>query len=355
MVSFDIFTDKNYKSYLLVPVALFIIFAILIFVYPGLTQGFDLKGGTTLNIRGAESAIDAQSLENTLRAQFELKDLSVLGVGNGAIVQFAYNETLEQAKSEVENAEALLETEPNNAKNAAQTALTTLAPYYKKTPPSGLDAESFVEFSREALIDSSETFQTQLQNLVKQEFNLGEEVQFQKIEVGPALGELFWDSAIKVFILALVLVIIVIFLFFREIVPSFAVIVAAILDIMGAMAGMSLFGIGLSLASIPAILMLVGYSVDTDILLTTRLLKRKEGTPGQRAAGSMKTGLTMTLTTLSAVTIMLVVSWQAQMLVVFEVAAVLMFGLITDLLSTWFMNAPILLWYAERKEKRRIY
>ena len=180
-------------------------------------------------------------------------------------------------------------------------------------------------------------------------------MQFQKIEVGPALGELFWDSAVKVVILAFILIIIVIFFFFREIIPSLAVILSAILDILGAMAGMALFGIGLGLASIPALLMLIGYSVDTDILLTTRLLKRKEGSPGQRAAGSMKTGLTMTFTTLAAVIIMMLVSWQAQMLVVFEVAAVLLFGLITDLLSTWLMNAPILLWYAEKKEKRRLY
>ena len=38
---------------------------------------------------------------------------------------------------------------------------------------------------------------------------------------------------------------------------------------------MSLLGIPLSLASVGALLMLIGYSVDTDILLTTQGSKKK--------------------------------------------------------------------------------
>ncbi len=71
---------------------------------------------------------------------------------------------------------------------------------------------------------------------------------------------------------------ITVFIIFRDFVPSLAVILAALSDIIIAIGGMSLFGIPLSVASVGAILMLIGYSVDTDILLTTRILKRKEGT-----------------------------------------------------------------------------
>jgi len=148
-------------------------------------------------------------------------------------------------------------------------------------------------------------------------------------------------------------VILVIFVVFREIVPSLAVIGAATFDVLAALAAMAVLGIPLSLASIPALLMLVGYSVDTDIMLTTKVLKRRDADPRTRAQDSLLTGLTMTGTTLVAVAFMTVLSFYAQIFVVFDLAVVLFFGLIGDLISTWFMNAPVLLWYAEKKAKRR--
>ena len=65
----------------------------------------------------------------------------------------------------------------------------------------------------------------------------------------------------------------------------------------------------------------------------------------------MKTGLTMTFTTLAAVTAMVLISYFSQIMFIFEVAIVILFGLIADLISTWFMNAPVLLLYAEKKQK----
>ena len=115
---------------------------------------------------------------------------------------------------------------------------------------------------------------------------------------------------------------------------------------------MAVFKVPLSLATIPALLMLVGYSVDTDIMLTTRLLKRREGTAADRTIGAMKTGLTMTFTTLAALTVMLSISFFNQITIIFEIAAVIFFGLLGDLISTWMMNAPILLWYVEKKKER---
>jgi preprotein translocase subunit SecF len=44
----------------------------------------------------------------------------------------------------------------------------------------------------------------------------------------------------------------------------------------------NLLGMKLSSAGIVSFLMLIGYSVDTDIMLTTRLLKSGEGSLNQR-------------------------------------------------------------------------
>ena len=100
---------------------------------------------------------------------------------------------------------------------------------------------------------------------------------------------------------------IVVFIIFRTFVPSIAVVISAFADIAFAAAMMDVFGIVLSLGTVAALLMLIGYSVDTDILLTTRLLKRK-GELGDKIKDAMKTGMTMTLTTLAALIALFVVS-----------------------------------------------
>ena len=122
-----------------------------------------------------------------------------------------------------------------------------------------------------------------------------------------------------------------------------------IFDVVAGLAGMALLNIPLSLTTLPALLMLVGYSVDTDIMLTSRMLKERSGTPGERATTSMKTGLTMTGTTLAALVAMILISYFYQIEVIYHISAILFFGLIGDVIATWLMNAPILLWFVERK------
>ncbi|WP_321421988.1 protein translocase subunit SecF [uncultured Methanobacterium sp.] len=145
---------------------------------------------------------------------------------------------------------------------------------------------------------------------------------------------------------------ITVFIIFRNVIPSLAVIFAALSDIIIAVGGMSLFGIPLSIASVGALLMLIGYSVDTDILLTTRILKRKEGTVTERAIDAMKTGLTMAAAAIgSMVALYLVVVFMipaAQTLA--DIAAVLIIGLIADIMATWLMNLGILRWYVEARK-----
>ena len=142
---------------------------------------------------------------------------------------------------------------------------------------------------------------------------------------------------------------ITVFIVFRNVVPSVAVILAALSDIIIALGGMSLFGIPLGIASVGALLMLIGYSVDTDILLTTRVLKRREGTINERATYAMKTGFTMAAAAIgSMVTLYLVVIIfipYAQTLSL--IASVLIIGLTADILATWLMNLGILRWYME--------
>jgi preprotein translocase subunit SecF len=130
-------------------------------------------------------------------------------------------------------------------------------------------------------------------------------------------------------------------------VPSIAVIFAAFADIVMTLAVVNLLGLQLSSAGIVAFLMLIGYSVDTDILLTTRVLRRKTESVNNAIYSAFKTGITMTLTSIAAVTIALfIVSGFGSILN--QIFTILLIGLIFDIFNTWVTNAGMIKWYAEK-------
>ena len=141
---------------------------------------------------------------------------------------------------------------------------------------------------------------------------------------------------------------IVIFILFRTFIPSIAVVFAALADIIMSVAVVDLLGIKLSSAGIAAFLMLIGYSVDTDILLTTRVLKKKEGSVNERIYGSFKTGIFMTFTGLAAVlpAFFIVTGLPDSFRQIFLILAI---GLFADIINTWLTNASIIKWYAQVK------
>ena len=94
--------------------------------------------------------------------------------------------------------------------------------------------------------------------------------------------------------------------------------------------------------------MLIGYSVDSDILLTMRVLKR-QGKLEEKLAGAFHTGIIMTSTTLAAVLSLWIVSGLGQIETIRDMAAVLLVGLLLDIMNTWITNATLLKWYAEMK------
>jgi len=163
---------------------------------------------------------------------------------------------------------------------------------------------------------------------------------------GSALSESFYNELMMALIIAFFLMAIVVFIIFRTTIPSLAVIFAAFSDIVITLAIIDFFGIRLSTAGIAAFLMLIGYSVDTDIMLTTRLLKRKESFLLERMKEALRTGLTMTITSIAAV-------FSAYLIIVSPVLKqlflILTIGLCIDLITTWLGNASLLKWYCDKK------
>tara|TARA_Y100000031_G_C7931710_1_gene253012 strand:- start:102 stop:425 length:324 start_codon:yes stop_codon:yes gene_type:complete len=104
-----------------------------------------------------------------------------------------------------------------------------------------------------------------------------------------------------------------------------------------------------SSAGITAVLMLIGYSVDSDIMLTTRLLKR-QGELNKNLSSAFKTGMTMTLTSIIALSVALFIT-QSFSIVLSQIFTILLIGLGFDILNTWTTNASILKWYMETRHK----
>jgi preprotein translocase subunit SecF len=137
---------------------------------------------------------------------------------------------------------------------------------------------------------------------------------------------------------------ILVFAMFRSFVPSIAVVASAFSDIVVPVALMNLLGIELTLGSVAALLMLIGYSVDSDILLNNHIIRRSGGFY-ESAYRAMETGITMTLTSLSAMAVMTVVAALFGIDLLTSIGLILVFGLATDLMNTYMLNMSLLRWW----------
>ena len=355
-------TAKNHKKLLIVPLIVAIVCLFLIFVTPGVSKGIDLKGGNQLILRYEGDSIDSTALASTLKQEFNLNEINVNETKGpssvGLIIDYSTSPEIDQAKASKEK----LDFVNGNIDDLKIKVSEILMPLKEKGYLTNQEINSITDirnredlkiYTNESIILANNSFNNQIINKVKSELNLTTEIKIQTREVSATLGKDFINSSLKVGIIAFILLSFVIFLFFREFIPSGLIIFAAAFDILVALAGMALLGLPLSLTTIPTLLMLIGYSVDTDILLSTKLLKNRTDDVYDAANKSMKTGLTMTITTLITVLVMLVISYFMQMTVILEIAAVLFFGLLGDLVSTWFFNAPALISYVQHKNKNK--
>ncbi len=166
-------------------------------------------------------------------------------------------------------------------------------------------------------------------------------------EMGSALGQSFFKQMSIAMALAFLFMAITVFVIFRNPVPSTAVVMTAFVDIATTIAVLDLAGMKISAAGIASLLMLIGYSVDTDMLLTTKVLKRVGGTVIGRIKDAMITRLTMTVATLVALLVALPIS---QSMVLREMFIILIIGLTIDIFATYGFNAGMLVWYTKKKQ-----
>ena len=184
------------------------------------------------------------------------------------------------------------------------------------------------------------------------EAELGELPKISVETMGSALGESFFQQTLLAILIAFVLMAIVVFIAFKTLIPGLAVILSAFSDMVMTIAVLNLFHIKIETAGIAALLMLIGYSVDTDILLTTRVIKRNVGTVFDRVMSAMKTGMTMTVTSFVAI---FVGYFFTQSETLKQIMMILLIGLAFDIPNTWIQNVGILRWYMEKKSKKEAH
>ncbi|RLI92987.1 MAG: protein translocase subunit SecF [Candidatus Altiarchaeales archaeon] len=348
----------NYKILLALPIAFSLLMIPLVYTQ-GIPMGIDFQGGTWIEIiteRGTSSEeIDELKLD---LSPLNLEDLRVYP-GRDVITGKGKLTIITTSRINETEIKPILEAHVGRL-NEIDTAIVPL----KERPPIDLEETlssrfnadvKFDENTKLLIISAFEIDGKKLESALRFYLNQNITMDLQKKNinikpVGKTLGKTFREQGIKAAIFAYLLIISVIFFAFRDPIPSLGVILAGTCDALIALGGMSIFGILLEPASLAALLMLIGYSVDSDILLTTRVLRRRTGTVDDRINDAMKTGLTMTGTTIVVMIVIILVSTTVfQIEILASIASVLLIGLLGDLTTTWFMNAGILKWYIEEK------
>lgn len=283
--------DKHYKHLLIIPTVL-LIFSLIYLAYFVSVNGdivykdVSLTGGTTITV--FDSTASLVEVHNYLKPQFE--DVIVRGISD--------LRTGEQRAFFVETASEAPE---------VKAALENFLGYELTTD------NSSIEFT------------------------------------GASISEGFYAQLRLAIIVAFACMALVVFLIFRTPIPSIAVILCAFADIVMTIAVINLFNIHLSGGGIVALLMLIGYSVDTDILLTSRVIKHSgQTTINSRIWSAFITGITMTLTALAAVLVSLAIIYSFSD-TLRQIFTVLLIGLLFDIFNTWITNASLIKWYAEVK------
>jgi len=381
----------DYRRFAVIPLAMILLSLYLIF-FVGVPRGIDLKGGTLITLT-TNASFDEGALKDALSKELNARDLAVrsysLPTGTGLEIELEQDEHLALAEknlapfhAKVTEANTLevdilgVETRLKNATPDITPQLETeLADYGNRLASVRAEANSHAdiiitntEFVLGTKLEKAEdlnALETQLSNYTSEARTVYKERIFSVIVrtgvefdpasasfkyVSPTLSELFLQKAVNIVTISAVLTIIAVFLVFRTAVPSIAVLSGALSDIIIAMGGMVLFNIPLTLPSFAALLMLIGFSLDTDMLLTIRTLKRTEGTARERAYETMKTGLTMSMAAILAFTALFILSMVTHISTYYQISAVAICGLVGDIFATWGINAVIILWYIEHRK-----
>jgi preprotein translocase subunit SecF len=372
------FLWKHYQKLFIIPLALLAVSLFLIFVHPKVTYGLDFKGGTLLTVMTSAQNPDLALIRQKL-APFSfsvaVRQFTAPDGGNGVEISLGPSEQLEAAAATVRDLDAkkaeldsatidltIMESQVESGK----TTPDQLADQQKKVD--GLKA-SVGEISSELLSDLKEStvlpgnpaqaYQIARDKYAARQSSYQDAVlaavksvmpvsSYSAREVGSSLSKQFLSQVIQILVYSFLICTVIVFVIFRSLLPSFSVVFGAVSDIVITLGVMAAIGLPLTLATFAALLMLIAFSVDTDVLLAVRVLKRTDATPEERAFEAMKAALLMNLAVVLAYSVLLGTSVVLQISTYYELASVAVIGGLVDFIATWMFNAPLILRFSKR-------
>lgn len=337
MKNFEKWYDANYKKILIIPAAVLALSLLyLAFFYIQnddiINKDVSLTGGTSITIQTQSPASELEAYLSKTIQDFEIKTISDNSGAQLELVITTKEAATEQLSSLLEEFLGYKLTPENSSTETTSASLST--DFYKQL----IIAVLIAFFWMAAVVFTI--------------FSKGKKTKFKVIAINILFGFFLGNFFLKInpIISGIILLSFSIYLirtYIKNSIPAFAVILSAFADIIMTLAVVDIIGMKVSTAGIVAFLMLIGYSVDTDILLTTRLLK-KQGRVNSLLYGAFKTGTTMTLTSMAAIASALIAIYSFGS-VLNQVFTILLIGLTLDLFNTWMTNASMLKWYTEGK------
>ena len=376
--------EGNYSILVLLPIVLLVA---SIFLIPNLKYGIDLKGGMLITIQTA-AQIDGDALKSSVFSQnikqaevrlftdldgyvaeIEIPiDERILSIDDQISSLDSINEQISVLESElaryraeqlstgkdlssqISSDEAKIASLMQDAVVIQEEIFAASADLMGGTPSTqkyvGSEIVNLQKACNTVFSEAKVAYKEKLLNALSSSYSI-DDIKLE--EVSPSLSSLFISKVINIASISALLAVIVVFLVFRNFVPSFAVLVGAFSDLIIALGAMSLFEIPLTLPSFATLMMLVALSLDTDMMLTIKTVKRREGTPRDRAYDAFKTGFAMTTTVIVAFAVLAVLGSVTHISTYYQIGAVAVAGLIGDLIATWALNAVLILWYLEGK------
>jgi len=358
----NIYNIKDYRLLAVVPLALL---AIAVMFIPNIKLGVEFSGGTLISLDLEEKIADVSQLKTALEADGLKADLKLYDTTAGQRLEIELPQSNDLIAAEKLRAEfdSLLprvstlevEAQQNESKKSEYKAEYEKAESMVKEmyAIAGLKYEkqenaSVNQLDKNIRSAYKEVYAKYEKSIITP---IDKNIKYKNISiktVSPLLSASFIETALKVALVSAILSSLFVFLSFRTFIPSIAVITGAFCDIIIALGAMGFFGIPLTLASFAALLMIVGFSLDTDILLTSRMIKQK-GDPREKAYDSMKTGLTMSIMAIISFGTLFALASITHISTYYEISSVALAGLVGDMFATWGINAVILLWYVEGK------
>ena len=332
------FYNKNYKKILILPIVVLVIALAVIINFYSTTGDFinrdiSLKGGTTISIF---TNISSETIKSALSA--DIPDLETRYLtdssGNQNQIVLLTSKSPEEIIPSIENYLGFKLTEDNS--NVEFTGSSLSENFYKQLGITVLIA--FFWMAGVVFIIFAPKWKIKLLAILV------------NILFGIFLGKIFFTlTFFASLIILLAFIAVIVFIYIKYSIPSFAVMFCAFADIIMTLAVVDLLNLRIAGAGIVAFLMLIGYSVDTDILLTTRVLRRGEASVNKEIFGAFKTGMTMTLTAIAAIAVALF-SVYSYGTVLNQMFIILLIGLGFDMFNTWVTNTSLIKWFIERKQ-----